>query len=34
VQRGKVMLPLGPGEPELEALKKVLEISPAYRRRD
>jgi predicted dehydrogenase len=24
VQRGKVMLPLGPGEPELEALKSVL----------
>jgi hypothetical protein len=24
VQRGKVMLPLGPGEPELEALKRVL----------
>jgi len=24
VQRGKVKLPLGPGEPELEALKKVL----------
>ncbi|HTX91648.1 MAG TPA: Gfo/Idh/MocA family oxidoreductase [Anaerolineales bacterium] len=24
VQRGKVTLPLGPGEPELEALKKVL----------
>jgi hypothetical protein len=24
VQRGKVMLPLGPGEPELEALKNVL----------
>ena len=24
VQRGKVKLPLGPGEPELEALKRVL----------
>ena len=24
VQRGKVKLPLGPGEPELEALRKVL----------
>jgi len=24
VQRGKVPLPLGPGEPELEALKRVL----------
>lgn len=24
VQRGKITLPLGPGEPELEALKKVL----------
>jgi len=24
VQRGKVKLPLGPGEPELEALKKAL----------
>ena len=24
VQRGKVSLPLGPGEPELEALKKAL----------
>jgi Lon protease-like protein len=24
VQRGKVKLPLDPGEPELEALKKVL----------
>ena len=24
VQRGKVTLPLGPGEPELEALKRVL----------
>jgi hypothetical protein len=33
VLRGKVKLPLGPGEPELEALKKVLEISPAYRLR-
>ncbi|MCI0396620.1 MAG: Gfo/Idh/MocA family oxidoreductase [Chloroflexi bacterium] len=27
VQRGKVMLPLGPGEPELEALKSVLPAS-------
>jgi len=24
VQRGKVCLPLGPGEPELEAVKAVL----------
>jgi hypothetical protein len=24
VERGKVTLPLGPGEPELEALKRVL----------
>jgi len=24
VQRGKVKLPLGPGEPELEAMKKAL----------
>jgi len=27
VQRGKVMLPLGPGEPELEALKNALPAS-------
>ena len=28
VQRGQIKLPLGPGEPELEALKKVLPDQP------
>ena len=28
VERGQVALPLGPGEPELEALKRILPDRP------
>jgi hypothetical protein len=28
VERGQIKLPLGPGEPEIEALKKVLPDRP------
>ena len=29
VERGQVTLPLGPGEPELDALRKILPDRPA-----